>query len=157
MLVAHLPAGYLLGRLLPKKRGVMAACLVGSMFPDFDMIWFHFVDNAQIHHHRYWVHIPLFWMVVTAVTIPALRLFRPGWLPAALGFLAGIALHLVLDTISGGILWGAPVTSHLFVLHEVQPTHDHWVKSFMADWTFGLELLIWGAAILLAIRSRKPS
>jgi inner membrane protein len=52
-------------------------------------------------------------------------------------------------------MWAWPLSSHLFVLHEVQPTHGHWVMSFMADWTFRLELIIWAAALLAFFIRRK--
>jgi hypothetical protein len=119
------------------------------------MLWFWFIDHGSVHHHAYWVHVPAFWLVVTLLALPFARLIRPQVLPVAAAFLAAIWLHLLLDTISGGILWGWPWSDHLFVLHEVQPTHDHWIKSFLADWTFGLEILIWVLAVRAVLRSRK--
>jgi inner membrane protein len=67
MLIAHLPAGYILGTFArnrwPGRSGVMAAAMLGSVFPDIDMLYFHFVDGRQTHHHAYITHWPLFWAV----------------------------------------------------------------------------------------------
>lgn len=151
MLTAHLPSGYLLTRLAaPKVRWAMSVALIGAVLPDFDMIWFHFVDHGRIHHHYYWVHIPVFWLVVAAVTLPLLA-WR-GWLSTGLVFFASVFLHLLLDTIAGGILWAAPFNDQLYTLVTVPATHGHWVASFLLHWTFLLELLIWAWAAWLWIR-----
>jgi len=155
MLTAHLPSGYVLGRLAPAGRGLMVAALIGAVLPDFDMLWFHFVDQGQIHHHRYWVHVPVFWAAITAVTLPVLGLWARRWLPMAVMFFAALLLHLLLDSISGGILWGAPFSDHLFALVEVPATQPHWVLSFLLHWTFLLELGIWGSAFYLWRRERR--
>ena len=74
MLTAHQPSGHVLGRSLPK--GIPApvpAALVGAVFPDPDMIWFHFNDDRALHHH------PCFdWALALY-----LWLARPGQAPSA--------------------------------------------------------------------------
>jgi hypothetical protein len=154
MLTAHLPAGYCLSHAFPRRsRAVVAACLIGSILPDFDMLFFHFVDNKAFHHHKYWVHIPLFWALIAVVTLPlAIRLKRR---EMALAFFAAIFLHLLLDSIGGGIMWLAPVDDTLYALVTVQPTHSHWVWSFVFHWTFLAEVAIWLAAIALWWNERR--
>ncbi len=125
----------------------MPVALTGAVFPDLDMLFFHFVDGGRIHHHRYWVHVPAFWAAVGVLALPVLA-WR-GWLQQGLVFLAAIFLHLVLDTIGGGILWGAPFDDRLYSLVTVPATQSHWVLSFVLHWTFAAELLIWGVAIYL--------
>ena len=154
MLTAHLPSGYVLGRAWPDPcKWVMSAALVGAVLPDIDMIWFYLVDDRAIHHHRYWVHIPAFWSVVGIVTIPVLA-WR-GWLAPGLAFFAAIAVHLVLDSIGGGILWAVPFNDKLYSLVNVPATQDHWVLSFILHWTFLLELMIWALAGFLFWRRAK--
>jgi hypothetical protein len=148
MLTAHLPSGYVLARLAP--RGIahlMPVALIGAVLPDLDMIWFHLVDHGTVHHHRYWVHVPAFWAVVAAVALPVLA--RVGYLRTGLVFFAAILMHLVLDSIGGGILWAAPVNDRLYSLVTVPPDHGHWVVSFLLHWTFAAELVIWGLAVYL--------
>jgi len=155
MLTAHLPSGYVLAQgarwdipmLLP-------AALIGAVFPDLDMIWFYLVDDRAIHHHRYWVHIPLFWMMVGAVVLPGLALFARRWLATGLVFLVAIFLHLLLDTIGGGIMWAAPFEDHLYSMVTVPPTQAHWVASFVLHWTFLLEIAVWVIAVLLWCKRR---
>lgn len=154
MLTAHLPSGYVLARVLPRGiPALMPVALLGAVAPDFDMIWFHFVDHGAIHHHRYWVHIPLFWAGVAAVALPLAG--WAGYLRTALVFFAAVFMHLVLDTISGGILWGAPFSGHLFALFEVPAAYGHWVISFMLHWTFLAEVVVWLVAAWLWVRRRQ--
>jgi len=148
MLTAHLPSGYVLGRLLP--RGIpylMPAALIGSVFPDLDMIWFHLIDDRAFHHHRYWVHIPAFWAAVALVALPLA--WWLGWLRTAAVFFTAILMHLTLDTIGGGIMWGAPFSDRLHELVTVPARNGHWVTNFVLHWTFLAELAIWAAAITL--------
>ena len=148
MLTAHLPSGYVLARLLPPRIPyLMPAALVGAVFPDLDMIWFHLIDDRAFHHHRYWVHIPAFWAAVALVTLPLA--WWLGWFRTALVFFAAILMHLILDTIGGGIMWGAPVSDHLHELVTVPAAYGHWVTNFLLHWTFLAELAIWLAAIRL--------
>lgn len=130
----------------------MLAALAGSILPDFDMLFFHFVDNKSFHHHYYWVHIPLFWMVLATFTLPLAWIL--GHLRLGLLFFGAIFLHLLLDTIGGGILWGAPFSDHLFSFVTVPAIHSNWVVSFMLHWTFVLEVVIWGVALWLALKPK---
>ena len=153
MLTAHLPAGYVLARLARRpETGVMAAALAGSMVPDLDMLWFHFVDNGSIHHHRYWPHIPLIWAGIAVVVMATL--WRSRWRGAGLMFFASILLHLVLDSIAGGILWLYPFDDRLWQVIEVPAAYGHWIISFVLHWTFLLEVAVWVWAIWLAFRDR---
>lgn len=153
MLTAHLPSGYILARLIRRPVPyLMPAALIGAVFPDFDMLWFHLVDHGSTHHHRYWPHIPLIWAGIAAVTLLALS--RTPFVSTALVFFAAVFLHLLLDTIAGGILWAWPVSDILFTLTTVPATYSNWVVSFMLHWTFLLEVAVWIAAIWLWFRGR---
>lgn len=130
----------------------MVAALIGSVAPDFDMLWFHLVDNGSLHHHRYWPHIPIIWSGIAAVVLAAI--WRTGWRSAGLSFFAAIFLHLVLDSIAGGILWAYPWNDTLYYWVEVPAAYDHWVISFVLHWTFGLEVAVWLAAGWLLLNRR---
>lgn len=155
MLIAHLPAGYLTARAGGASRGpLLWAALIGSVFPDFDMIWFLFVDQGSIHHHKYWVHAPGFWLILAAVILPFLS--RPAR-RAGFMFLAAVMVHIALDTNAGGIMWLWPFSDHLYTFVTVPATQSNWVLSFMLHWTFLLELaVITLAAILLFTRKATP-
>lgn len=158
MILAHLPAGYLVGRAFGARAGpVMAAALAGAVLPDLDLIWFYLIDDRAFHHHRYWVHIPGFWAAVAAVVLPLCRIAAPQlWWPA-LAFFASILVHLVLDSVGGGILWLWPFDDRLIALVEVPATQSHWVLSFLAHWTVALEAAIILAAAALWLRARKAT
>lgn len=151
MLTAHLPSGYVLARTWQSPVPyLLPAALIGAVVPDLDMIWFFLVDDQQIHHHRYWVHIPLFWAVVAAVTLAVLRKSR--WFSTAIVFFCAVFLHLLLDTLSGGIMWAVPFGFDLISFVTVPAHQPHWVLSFLLHWTFLLELVIWAIAIGLFYR-----
>lgn len=150
MLTAHLPSGYVLARALrANTRVIMGAALLGAVAPDFDMLWFHFVDHKAFHHHHYWVHIPAFWAGVSLVLLPLIAIFKRAALAPALVFLAAIFLHLILDSLVGEIAWLWPVSRELYALFEVPATRSHWVWSFIFHWSFGAELAIWATATWL--------
>ena len=156
MLTAHLPSGYVLAWLWPAApKGLMPAALAGAVFPDLDMIWFHLVDDRAFQHHLYWVHIPLFWLCVAALVLPVLALWGRDWLGAGAVFLAAIGVHLLLDTIGGGVMWGAPWSRDLVTLVTVPARHGHWVVNFLLHWTFWAEIAIWLWAGVLLWRARR--
>lgn len=157
MITAHLPAGYLLARALPPRRGLLPVVLAASILPDLDLAWFYLVDNRAIHHHRYWVHIPAFWAMIAIVALPTLRLAAPRLLPYAGAALAAIFLHILLDSIAGDILWLWPFSDRLYALTTVPATRSHWLLSFMTHWTFLLELAIWAAAAFVFLRRPRPA
>ncbi len=152
MLTAHLPSGYVLGRLGPQMRWGLPVAMIGGVLPDLDMIWFYLVDQGRIHHHRYWVHIPIFWAAIGALVLP-LFIWR-GYGALAGLFFAAIFMHLLLDSLSGGILWGAPFDMTLYSLVQVPATQDHWILSFLLHWSFAAELMIWSLAIWLWVRRK---
>ena len=156
MILAHLPSGYLTGRAFGIRQGpVMWAALAGSVFPDLDMFWFHFVDNGRVHHHYYWVHIPAFWACLAIVVLPVIRVFARRWMPTAIAFLCGVFVHLILDTLSGGIMWLWPAHRWLIHLIDVPATQNHWILSFLLHWSVLAELAIIAAAIFLFLRPVK--
>jgi hypothetical protein len=137
-------------------RWVFWACLLGSIAPDFDLIWFYGIDGRAFHHHNYWVHMPAFWLLLAG---PILALaHRLNRLRVATGFLLAIALHLVLDSLVGGIAWLWPFHDTLYALAEVPATQAHWLLSFAFHWSFLLEILICSIGLFLAVfHKRKPS
>lgn len=148
MLTAHLPSGYVLGRAFGWRGPMLAAAVAGAVAPDLDMIRFHLLDHGQVHHHRYWTHIPAVWLVIGAASLA----LPPRARHVALAFLAGVTLHLLLDSIGGDIMWGWPVTDQFFSLVSVPARHGNWISNYLLHWTFALELAIWAAAAGLWLR-----
>lgn len=155
MLIAHLPAGYLMARRIAPRlaaapagaRRLMAVGLAASVLPDIDLMYFYMADGRQTLHHDYWTHIPAFWPAAVLVAAALLWLARMKipW-REFLMFLAGIFLHLALDTPTGGIAWGWPVSLQRILLVEIPARFDWWVWSFVLHWSFLAELVIFGWA-----------
>ncbi len=136
MLVGHLPAGILLGHrilrrfrdLNPKQRVCLwIGVLFGSVAPDLDVFYHYLLDEQRTHHHRYWPHLPFFWLVGS----PLLLWHRVGRV-----FLLSVFVHLVLDTWVGGIAWGWPWNHSLLRCFVVPRSFDGWIWSFVFHWTF---------------------
>ena len=67
MFIGHLPAGYVLTKTIQNRfhtQRFLWAGLVASVLPDIDIFYFYFVDNKQSLHHAYWIHIPLYWLLI---------------------------------------------------------------------------------------------
>lgn len=126
-----------------------------SILPDFDLIWFFWFDGRQIHHHRYWVHIPAFWVVVGTVSLAAF--WRTRFRPYVVVAIAAVFLHLVLDSLVGGILWLSPWDNTLYQLITIRPAKPHWLFSFMLHWTFLAEVMIWGLALAFYRREGRAA
>ena len=152
MITAHLPSGYVVGRLWPKAPLVLPAAVLGGVLPDFDMIWFYLVDDRAFHHHRYWVHIPAFWAVIAIAIVPLAACFSRQNLPAVAVFFTAIFVHIILDTIAGGILWHWPWSDQMTVLITIPARYDNWLFNFVFHWVFFLEIAIWAAASALWFR-----
>jgi len=166
MFLAHLPAGYLMARRLAPRlageshraRRLATLCLVASVLPDFDLVYFYLFDGQQTLHHDYWTHIPAFWLLATAAAVALFRIARaPVPWAAVAALLAGVSLHLALDTLTGGIAWLYPYETGRYVLVDVPVRFDWWVWNFVLHWSFVLEIAILGWAaheIGLARRAR---
>lgn len=155
MITAHLPAGYITGRVFARAGPMIWAALAGSMLPDLDLIWFYFIDNRSLHHHHYWVHIPAFWVALALLILPLTARRTPHWLGPALAFFAALAVHLALDTISGDIKWLWPVSDRFFHLVTVPATQAHWILNFILHPVFLAELAIWAVALFLWARRQR--
>lgn len=163
MLIAHLPAGYIIGSLarqkLPQARGAMLSALVGSVAPDFDIAWFLFVDNGGVHHRGYPTHWPLFWALVAAVVVPLIALSAPRWKAAATVFFLAVLSHMILDSVTAPMHWLMPFDERAVELVPVPAAYPHWILSFVLHWTFALEIAICTMAATIAardFRQRKP-
>lgn len=154
MITAHLPSGYVLAKLRKPGPWVMPATVIGAVLPDIGLIWFYFVDDRAFHHHRYLVHVPLFWLMITLPALAIMKIKFQRYLPAAIGFFIAILLHLCLDTIAGDIMWHWPFSDTFTHLVDIPTRFDNWIVNFILHPVFLLELLIWGAAIALAIKVR---
>lgn len=150
MFIAHLPAGYLLTRFItqrvkhPEKSAwFMAAGLVGSVFPDIDMLYFYLIDMRLHHHHQYWTHIPSVWLIILIPLIGVSWITRHHFLTQTVAlFGLNIMFHLLLDTVVGDIWWLSPWINHPYRLFTVPALYSPWQLNFLLHWSFALELAI---------------
>jgi inner membrane protein len=164
MLIAHLPAGLLVTRAclkgfsVPRRfvKQIFLIGLFGSIFPDLDLLYFFTIDQRQHHHHSYWTHIPFFWLAVYVAIIPWILLFR---LQKAFVILTvlffNIIVHLLLDTVTGGIYWAEPFNSNYFQIINVDARYDNWMLNFVLHWSFLIEVAIVIIACRALLNSRS--
>jgi inner membrane protein len=149
MIIGHLPAGYIASKLISKKidgssvniKIFIIAGVIGAIAPDFDMLYFHFVDNRQHHHHTYWPHYPVFWIVLSALSIfwyqlsAVKSLSAIAWIFSVCGF-----IHMLLDSIVGDIWWFAPFIDQPYAVFTVQAVYKLWWLNFILHWSFAIEV-----------------
>lgn len=157
MFIAHLPSGFLLAKLVPNKilmhsswRVILFSVLVGSVFPDFDLLYFYLIDARQHSHHTYLTHIPFYWAVLY-VFIAGICIGKKYIIPLIIFsvFVLGVFLHLFLDTVAGGILWKYTLNSEYVTFTYVSAKHGWWVLNFILHWTFTFEIAITLFAIMV--------
>ena len=173
MFVAHAPAGYLIGAALDRRRAsrvVLAWSVVGALVPDLDMFYFVFVDGMRVNHHHYATHTLPFWALLCGLLAP-LALRWPTFGRALLGFFLGTGSHVVLDTPTGGIMWGYPLDrtlQYLIIVEPRLPPHSvqhvlgvpvkGWVINMMTHWTMAFEgLILFAAALTFLVRRARSA
>ena len=152
MLIAHVPAGYIVSKIMHKGNNVsfIFCSLVFSLWPDFDLIYYYFFENTKAFHHTYLPHLPITILISFLVTLPFtyLKCFKNikiyYWL-----FFVNWILHLLLDSFTGGILWAYPFSDKMFVLIKIPPIYQSWYISFILHWSFLIELSIITWAMIL--------
>ena len=157
MVIGHLPGAYLafkaFGRRIPPV--VFAAAMVGSVLPDLDMLAFYFLDQRSFHHHEYITHRPVLWFSMVSIGLLAMQFSQSRVATIFVGLGAGGLVHMMLDSITGEIAWAWPLSSATFPLVTVQPTHGHWILSFLNHWTFQVEIFICALAAVVFFASRR--
>lgn len=167
MFVAHLFAGYLwtrqhINRVRDKLRHVenlkyyIWFGIFCSVLPDFDLLYFYTFDHRQHVHHSYWTHIPLFWLLFCAgLFIIGKGLFQRRAAVICLILLCNTWLHLLLDTVAGGIYWFYPWSEANIRFLDISPRFHWWVLNYIIHWTFLLEVMIITLAVYTFLRDRK--
>lgn len=152
MFLAHMPAGFLASRFLlsqfklkpSKSKWLLTLGLLGSVFPDLDMLYFYLIDDRQHNHHSYWTHIPFYWFCLLSIFYFIAAILKSRFIIAAATLFIGcVLLHLLLDTFAGGgIKWLYPLNSSYFNIFTVPPRHGYWLWNYFLHWTALVELLI---------------
>jgi hypothetical protein len=162
MIIGHLPAGYAISRLLIRcaeplgisTTAFLWAGVIGALAPDLDMFYFHLIDQRQHHHHTYFTHYPIVWLVLLAISVVWLYGAKAKHYAAyaTIFSLNGFA-HMLFDTIVGDIWWLAPWGIEPFAFFSVPALYKPWWLNFVLHWSFAFEL----AALVWAIHLwRKP-
>ena len=167
MFAAHLFAGYLCSRQYLHKiknklinsthlKYYIAFGIFCSVLPDFDLLYFYTIDNQQHLHHTYWTHIPIFWVVAVGLFYSVSRwFFKKHFGVLSLILLMNTWLHLILDTVAGGIYWLYPLSDINVQLMHITARYNWWVLNYIFHWTFFLEICIMLTSVIIYRRDRK--
>ena len=162
MLIAHAPTGYIINhaynKVSRKEISFVKFGLIFSVWPDFDLIYFYLLDKSSTFHHLYFTHLPIVWMACVILALP-LKNLKSNEKIKDLYYLLLINwfVHLVLDTVTGGIAWFYPFNSEIFKLIEIPATYSNWIFSFILHWSFLIELFITIYAISLGLKNKKSN
>jgi inner membrane protein len=151
MFIAHAPSGYITSKLLfprlcqesSSRKAFYLAGIVGAVAPDFDMLYFHLVDHRSHTHHSYVSHYPILWLSLLAIALVWHRLAnRRNSSSLAVIFALNGLLHMLLDTVVGGIWWLAPWVNQPYYFAHVTARYHPWWLNFFLHWSFLLELAL---------------
>jgi hypothetical protein len=156
MLIAHLPAGYLIAKAkefcsTSLTRTELKFGLLGAVIPDIDMLWFWTID----HHHGYFTHWPIFWLLIWIVGI-ALSKVWPRRVSTTIVNLFGLGAlsHMILDSVAAPIMWLAPFTYQWFEFANVPASPHGATYAMITHWTFAIELCICAGSLVVLALSR---
>jgi inner membrane protein len=163
--IGHVPAGYLATSALldragatgPTYRQLLAVGLAASVLPDADLLYFYLIDQRRQAHHAYLPHLPLVWVATLGAVASILWLRRSSRTTRLfLGVVgANVLLHLVLDSVAGGVRWLWPWSDTEFRVVDVPARHRPWYLNFVLHWTFWLEIALTLAAAWVFQRRRS--
>ncbi|MBA4800874.1 MAG: metal-dependent hydrolase [Euryhalocaulis sp.] len=158
MIFAHAPAGYLLSRFVRPRRGPAWAFMLGGVTPDFDVPYFALFGPPVATHHYYSpLHWPLTWLALGVALLVLAKRAGPAAQLTLRALLAGIALHLCLDTVTWNIYWAAPFDFTPLKLTDPTQLARAWPWNFLTHWTMLLEAGICAAAAWMFASERKGS
>lgn len=164
MYFAHLPAGYITSKLFVKKfekskvraKTFISWGMFGAIAPDLDFIYY-FVDHGKHHHHQYFTHFPLVWLVLLLLSLLAWLLdFHRGQATAlAFIFTFNGFIHTLLDTIAGYVLIFAPFAdmNKPVTLAHYFPWDEGFLELFVILWA----LYLWKKDQILDMFSKMGS
>ncbi|MFI3156099.1 MAG: metal-dependent hydrolase [Methylococcaceae bacterium] len=166
MIISHLPAGYVLSKLLfpyfesrgATLRPYLWAGVLGAVAPDLDMAYFYLVDHRQHHHHTYFTHFPIVWAVLLLIAVIWLSTaqIKNSAIFATIFSLNGF-IHMLLDSIVGDIWWFAPFVNKPYAFFTVPALYHPWWLNFVLHWSFTVELAVVVWAVFLWRRSPLTS
>lgn len=159
MLIAHGPAGYLIGAGLDRVRrrvDLVIAAVIGSLFPDLDVAGYH-AGIVEGFHRATPLHWPAVWFAVIALGF-SLRAARPRIGEAVIVFALSALVHCGLDMMMAPLFWAAPFHWTAYEMVEVPGGwHPYWL-GFIFYWTFLPEIALWIAALWMwRVRREGPN
>jgi inner membrane protein len=162
MLIAHLPAGYILTKFMQKKSDIQCCLwlgLLGSIFPDFDIMYLYIAEDTGTFHRQYWTHLPIFWLCITMIFFVTTYFinFNKKVICGGLFFLMNIWGHLILDTTMAPVYWLKPLMAKGFQLFDlnIAPVYASWFFNYMMHPFFLSEITLCIGAIVMWISSRN--
>lgn len=148
MLIAHGPAGYLVGAAAAwgrRRFDLVMAGLAGGLFPDLDAVGYH-IGIVHGFHRATPLHWPTLWIGLVLIGGVLLFLNRRAGQVFTVFALAGL-IHCGLDVTMAPLYWAAPFHWETYELVHVPGGWSPYWLGFIFYWTFLPEIAIWIAAI----------
>jgi len=150
MLIAHGPAGYLIGVLaarVKQRTDLVVAGLIGGLLPDLDAVGYH-LGLVQGFHRATPFHWPTTWLVITLIGLLLIMLRRkPGEFITVIGIAA--LIHCGLDMTMAPLYWAAPFHWETYEMVHVPGGWSPYWLGFIFYWTFLVEVALIFAALFV--------
>jgi len=148
MLIAHGPAGYLVGVAAAGARrrfDLVIAGLAGGLFPDLDAVGYH-LGIVQGFHRATPLHWPSVWIAAALIGLALIALKRrPGEFLTVMA-VSGL-VHCGLDMTMAPLYWAAPFHWQAYEMVHVPGGWSPYWLGFIFYWTFLPEIAIWITAL----------
>lgn len=159
MIIGHAPAGYIISKSLAFKAQELGSSskkfiiwgVLGAVAPDFDLLYYYLVDHRH-HHHHFYTHFPITWLIIILFSFVWFRV-KPSSGALALIFAINGFIHLILDTIVGGIFWFYPFVKKPYSFFTIHSHFHPLCLNYLLHWAFIPELILVAIALRLW---RKP-
>ena len=168
MILAHPAAGYLITAFWESNVGKadrfaleswQLHCIgfVAASLPDVDMVYQLIFDPREVSHRLYWSHTPIYWLIISLFMLSFLSFFgKKVYLYLAKLVSLQIFVHLLLDSVVGGLRWLYPWSLQRYGLVPSLPgPYAERHLRILFHWTFIFEVVIIFFALGLFMQRQK--
>lgn len=152
MIFSHAPAGFLVTYATKKiwdknltKRQTLWIFIIGTfsaILPDFDVLYFY-LFKADSTHRELFTHSFFIYLVIALIIFLVGFLLKKQFIKSiSIVFFFSILSHLLLDSLTAGVLWLYPFNNYLYGLLSISCMNDGFYGQNLFVFTLSVEVLM---------------